>query len=519
MASERHAIRWAAALMGASILLSRFMGLIRDKGISYLFGASQESDLYFAAFVVPDFINYLLAGGYFSITLIPLLAGYFERDEEDGWNFFSAVFTWALISIVLITVAAMILAGPLARFSAPGIGAAGSLRLAFFLRIIAPAQICFIAGSCITALLYLRKQFAVPALTPLVYNGLIIVFGILFRRNGMEGFCWGVLAGALAGGLILPWAAARKGGLKLRFRLRHPGLRRFLTLALPLMIGQSIVVWDEQLVRIFGSLAGTGAISWLNYARRIMLVPVSTVAQAVGVASFPFLAEMVAKSEFDRFTRTLNETLRHMVTILIPLSVWLVVVSGPAVILVFQQGRFSAQDSFETAWLLRIYLCAATLWGIQQIVGRAFYARQDTLTPVVLGTGATLISVPIFALLVNWLNAAGVALASVISIGLYTALLVRQWLRRYGPGMLEGMARHLIHVVAFSAAACIPAAVAAWWSLRLFGSHLYLSALAAIVASGIAYALVFLSLAVRFAPSLAVPLLRRFKRRDRADAG
>ncbi len=85
--------------MGVSVLLSRFMGLIRDKVISYLFGATSESDLYFAAFVIPDFINYLLAGAYFSITLIPLLSAYFEKDEEDGWRFFSAVFTWIALLI------------------------------------------------------------------------------------------------------------------------------------------------------------------------------------------------------------------------------------------------------------------------------------------------------------------------------------------------------------------------------------------------------------------------------------
>ena len=86
-------------IMGVSILVSRFMGLVRDKAISYLFGATNESDLYFAAFVIPDFINYLLAGAYFSITLIPLLADYFERDREDGWRFFSTVFTWIAVAI------------------------------------------------------------------------------------------------------------------------------------------------------------------------------------------------------------------------------------------------------------------------------------------------------------------------------------------------------------------------------------------------------------------------------------
>ncbi|MFP5211981.1 MAG: lipid II flippase MurJ, partial [Acidobacteriota bacterium] len=216
----------AALIMGASIFASRFMGLIRDKLISYLFGATPESDLYFAAFVIPDFINYLLAGAYFSITLIPLLSDRFERDEQDGWQFFSAVFTWIGLSITTLTVLAMVFAPELAHFAAPGFSGAEQARLAFFLRIVLPAQIFFLLGSCLTAILYLRKQFVVPGLTPLIYNLLIIAGGIVFRARGMEGFCWGVLAGAFLGNFVLPlWAVYGGGGLKLGFRLSHPGLK------------------------------------------------------------------------------------------------------------------------------------------------------------------------------------------------------------------------------------------------------------------------------------------------------
>ena len=141
-----------------------------------------------------------------------------------------------------------------------------------------------------SALLYIRKQFLAPALTPLIYNGCIIAGGLLVTGRGMEGFCWGVLFGAALGSFLLPVVAARSSGsplpegipagLRLRFNLRHPLLKRLLLLALPLMLGVSIVAMDEQFVRIFGSMAGEGAVSLLSYARRIMLVPVGVVAQA-----------------------------------------------------------------------------------------------------------------------------------------------------------------------------------------------------------------------------------------------
>ena len=276
--SRRQQMGWAALIMGVSVLLSRFMGLIRDKVISYLFGATSESDLYFAAFVIPDFLNYLLAGAYFSITLIPLLTAYFEKDEEDGWRFFSTVFTWVALSHHSLHChghGTCSTTRPPCRTGAPE----DSLtRLAFFLRIILPAQICFLLGSCITAILYLRKQFLVPG-----SDAADLQFHDHSRRDSpaqpgygriLLGCVWsGPSSGTFA---CLIWRQDLDTGLKLRFSLYHPGLKRFFLLALPLMLGQSVVVLDEQLVRVFGSLAGIGAISWLNYARRIMLVPVGS---------------------------------------------------------------------------------------------------------------------------------------------------------------------------------------------------------------------------------------------------
>lgn len=441
---------FAALLMAGSVFLSRLMGLIRDKVVSWNFGAGSETDVYFAAFVVPDFINYLLAGGYVSITLIPLLSQRFRENTEDGWRFFSAVFWWITLCILLLTMVAWIAAPELSKLVGPGFNAQAQERLAFFLRIILPAQVFFLSGACLSALLYIRRQFWIPALTPLVYNGCIILGGLIMPNRGMEGFCWGVLIGALLGAFFLPLFAVRNSGkmaddvpsgLHLSLVLRHPLLKRVLCLALPLMVGVSVVVLDEQFVRVFGSLAGDGAVSLLNYARRIMQVPVGVVAQAAGVASYPFLAALVAKGDKQGFENTLNSALRGSLIIVLPLTAWMICVALPTLGLIFEGGRFSSQDTLDATPLLQIMLLSVPFWVIQQIIGRAFYARQDTLTPAVVGTLATFAVLPLYPLAVRHYGAFGAASLTSLSLFCYTLALSLVWIHRQGRMAFHALGR------------------------------------------------------------------------------
>ncbi|MCL1890292.1 MAG: murein biosynthesis integral membrane protein MurJ [Desulfovibrionaceae bacterium] len=511
----------AALLLAASVFVSRFMGLIRDKVISYYFGAGLETDLYNAAFIIPDFINYLLAGGYFSITLIPLLAHYFHQDEADGWAFFSAACAWISLAAFLITGLAWILAPDLARLSAPGFSdPALQARLAHFLRIILPAQACFLPGACFTALLLHRRQFRVPALTPLAYNGGIILTGLFFvyllPDRGMEGFCWGVLIGAALGSLVLPWLAVRAGGLRLAPRLLHPGMKSFLLLALPLMLGQSIVALDEQLLRFFGSLGQEGSISHLSYARRIMMVPVGVVAQAAGMASFPFLASLAAAGKREEFNRTVNRTLLTSLSLILPISVWMAALSLPIIRLIFQQGIFSAQAAGETAALLAIMLAAASFWAVQQVLGRGFYAHQNTLTPVLAGSIATLAGLPLYWLLTGRLGATGVALAGVAGMGLYTLCLIRLWVKHFGSEALAGIPRRFLIVLALSLSCAMIAASASASILHFLPGRPLIGAFAALCAGSALFAGHLVIFCRLFAPGLwkeALNALRNLRER------
>ncbi len=517
----------AALALGISVFLSRILGLVRDKVISYCFGAGLESDAYFIAFVVPDFLNYLLAGGYFSITLVPLLAVAFAKDEENGWRFFSSAVCWAALAIAVLTLAAWLCVPEIARLVAPKFTPEAHARLVSFLRIILPAQICFLPGACFTAMLYSRRQFTVPALTPLVYNGCIILGGVisvhLFPARGMEGFCWGVLAGAALGSLALPVLAVRAGGMRLSPVLFHPGMKKLLLLALPLMLGQSIVVLDEQFVRSFGSLTGEGGVSLLNYARRIMQVPVGVVAQAAGLASYPFLAALAAAGDTRGFNDSLNRALSNTVLIALPLSLWMMVAAEPTMRLIFQQGGFTPQAASESGLLLALMLAGVVFWAVQQIVGRAFYAYRDTLTPALAGSVSTVVALPAYWYGAKTLGTAGVALAGVFGVAAYTALLWGVWQRRFGRGGLAGLAGKTAKAFVF----CLPACAAGYGAVlgmdRLFAAYSLWGAAAKIAASGLAFAAVYLGLTLAFAPALAAPLaeftgkiIRRLRKKQAA---
>ena len=514
----------AALIMGLSILLSRFMGLFRDKIISWQFGASGETDLYFAAFVLPDFLNYLLAGAYVSITLIPILSRLFaEDDQKNAWEFFGSVFVWSTLSISLLSFIAWIFAPYIAPSLAPGFDEVQLERLVYFLRIVLPAQIFFLPGACFSALLYIRKQFFVPALMPLIYNGFILLCGVAMPYfglvEGMEGFCYGVLAGSFLGAFLLPYLAVTRGGIVWRLSFYHPQLKKFFLLALPLMLGQSVVVLDEQFVRIFGSMAGDGAVSLLSYARRIMMVPVGVVAQAAGVASFPFLAALLAKGDRLGFCETLNAALKNSFIVVIPITLFMIAVAMPTLGFIFEGGQFTKEYTLQATPLLQIMLLAVPFWVLQQIIGRAFYAMEDTKTPAIVGTVVTFVSVPFYYYFSAEFGATAIALITTSSIMFYSFILLflarRKFLEAFSDVFCVFIKNVLLNLVPFLGISLVFSklsdTVSSWGFSLLWQQFLLLSI------CGLFFLFSYLVLAKIFLPTninlLCAPFVRRIRKK------
>lgn len=521
--SGRQRMGVAAVILAASAFLSRLMGLVRDKIISWQFGAGSEADMYFAAFVVPDVINYLLAGGFMSITIIPLLSRGFAENEEDAWNFFSCIFFWMLAASIFLTGIGEIFAKTLAAMVAPGFSPGQCERLAFFMRIILPAQVFFLGGSCFTALLLLRRQFAVPAITPLVYNGAIILFGVLLpllpvqddpRHFGMTGYCIGVTVGAAAGAFVLPLYIAAKGGINLHLVLYHPWFKKFLFLALPLMLGQTVIMLDEQFLRIFGSMIGEGSVSLLNYGRRIAQVPVALMGQAIAMASYPFLVNLLTQNDVEKFDNTLQSALSAGIELVIPCSLWMIACITPILGLIFYGGRFGMAETLACAPLAQIMLLPGPFWIIYMVLVRGYYAYGDTLTPALTGTIATLVCIPIYNFYAVEHGSWAVAATSGASISAYVLWLVLIWAKRHGRGAFHGLCKNAVKSLACS----VPAAIASWFALEKILADFYFFSLPVsfcikIIFSGIVFTFCYIVLAYMIAPHYIKNIVRLARRR------
>jgi putative peptidoglycan lipid II flippase len=483
----------AAAIVAGGVLLSRILGLVRQVVFAGLVGAGAEGDAYFVAFLIPDLINYLLAGAYMAITLIPILTRRFAAgDDEDAWRAFWAVTRPLAIGITALVAVAMPFVPAILRAVEPGFSEAQVAEATRLTRIVLPAQIFFILGQLFTAVQFAREKFIVPTLGPIVYNLGIIAGGLLGavgRENPTaDGFAWGALAGAFVGIFALQWWGARREGLRLPTGpiRRHPSVRRYFALAIPLMLGQSLVVLDEQLGRAFGSLHGDGGISWLSFGRQTMLVPVGVIAQAAGVATYPFLARLAAEGKHREMARAVGTAIRYVIVFSLAAAAALIALSIPVVRVLFERGSFGASDTVATAATAVLFAIGIPMWGIQQILARGFYAREQMWTPVIIGTTATAIAIPIYWWLNRALGLEGLALASTVGITVYTVILGAEWYRRTGTGELARVLRTL--------AANLPIAAGggalAWATARLVfsiaGTEGFWPSIAAVVAGGLA---------------------------------
>jgi putative peptidoglycan lipid II flippase len=420
-------IAQASGIIMASVLASRVLGFFREWTVAHQIGATAITDTYYAAFTLPDFLNYLVAGGSLSLTFIPVFAKFMaENREDEGWHVFSTVVTCMGMLLAALIVVGEIYAAPLVELIAPGFSPAEKARVIFLTRLMLPAQICFYQGSILSAVQYAKGQFVVPSLAPVVYNLGIILGGVLLSpRIGITGFAVGVLAGAVAGNFLLQVYGAHRAGARFSPNLdvRHPGFWLFIKLTVPIMLALSLPFTDNWIIRWFGSYLVPASITWLSYAKTLMQVPLGVVGQAVGVASFPFLAQLYSEGKLAEVNRTLNATLKGVILLLMPISALTIAQATPVVYFVFSHTRLQASDLDATASTLAVFSLGMFAWGAQNILARGFYATRDTLTPAIVGTTLTFLNLPVYRLLVRRYQHLGLAMASSIGIIVYTLLL------------------------------------------------------------------------------------------------
>jgi putative peptidoglycan lipid II flippase len=421
-----HSAFSAGILLSASSLLSSVIGLGRGKYVAWLFGAGPQTDAYVAAFRLPNLMNNFLVGGAVSITFVTILNRYRERgEEEEGERALFSVLNLATLVLVFAAVILMFLAAPIIRFLNQGFTPEQVAACAHMTRILLPAQIFLFIGSVLGATLLVRKQFLYQALTPIVYNLCIIGGGVLLHKQiGIASLAIGATSGFLIGSLALNAAGAYRAGVHYRLvmDLRHPGLRLWLTMTLPLMFGFTLPFLDEYFAGYYASSIA-GDITRLSNAKQIFSAPMSMLAQAAGVASLPFFSQLWARGQRAEFAAGVADSVSRVVALGLLASSAMIALAQPIVDLIYGGGRFTPGDVRQTALFFALYTLSLFLWSAQAIYARSFYAAGITWLPMLASTIIMLVAFPLYGLGFHLQGAAGLAIASDIGIALQSVTL------------------------------------------------------------------------------------------------
>lgn len=413
--SHTHSAFSASLLLAVSSIVSSVVGLGRGKYIAWLFGAGPQTDAYMAAFRLPDLMNNFLVGGAVSITFVTILNRYRESGEEaEGERVLFIVLNLMVLVLTVASIALMFLAAPFIRYINPGFTAAQVTLSAHMTQILLPGQVFLFAGSVLGATLLVRKQFLYQAATPILYNLSIITVGVLLHhRLGISSLALGATLGFLFGSLAInAWGVIRAHiGFRWEIDLHHPGLRMWLSMTLPLMFGFTLPFLDQYFSGYYAS-RGAGDITRLANAKQLFSAPMAMLAQAAGVASMPFFAQLWAKEKRYEFAVGVADSVSRVVALGFLATSLMVALAQPIVDLIFGGGRFTPGDVAYTALFFALYTISLFAWSAQAIYARAFYAAGITWLPMLASTIILFVAFPLYGIGYRLSGAGGLAMAS-----------------------------------------------------------------------------------------------------------
>src|SRR5271156_4004355 len=417
--SHQHAAFSAALLLMSAVMLSRVIGYAREAYIAFAFGAGSQTDAYVAAFTLPDFLNYVLAGGAASITFISIYTRFLaEKRDADAQKTFSIIITVMTAVMIVGTIVTEIFAPQFVRWFVKDFKPDQIELCVHLTRILLPSQIFFYVGGVVSAVLLSHRLFLLPAFGPLVYNVFIIAGGVVAgRQMGIASLAFGALVGSIAGPFLFNAIGAAKIGTGYRpsFDLNNPAFREWVRMSIPLMLGVSLVTADDWILRHYAS-KGIGDIARLNFAKRLFAVPIAILGQAAGQASLPFFSRLFEEKKFGEFAATVNGSVYRITAASLLMTGWMMAVAVPLIDLVYRRGRFTFADSESTALYFFWFSLSLAFWSSQALYARAFYASSNTLTPMIASSLITLASLPLYKLLFHNLSVTGLAIASDLGI-------------------------------------------------------------------------------------------------------
>lgn len=385
---ETASVTTAALIVGAASLASRLVGVLRDRVLASTFGAGDVLDAYYAAFRVPDFLYNLVILGALSAAFIPVFTEYLEqRGRGEAWRLAERVLSVVGAVMGLACLALVFVAPTLVPLTVPGFDPA-KLELTVRLSRIMLLSTFFLALSAVMGgALQATRRFVAFALAPVFYNlGIIAGIILLVPNFGYIGLAWGVVAGAALHLITQATVALRLGLERVPFpSFRHEGMRRILTLMAPRTAGLAITQINQVVILAIASTLAVGSVAVINLAANLQTVPVGIVAISFAVAAFPSLSRAASARDQAAFKSVLRSTARKIVFIILPVTAAFLILRAQIVRLVLGDGQFDWDDTIRTANVLGILAASMIAQSLVPLLARAFYALQDTWTPLWIG--------------------------------------------------------------------------------------------------------------------------------------
>lgn len=506
---ESKSVAGAALIIGASAILSRFLGLIRDRLLVSRFTVGWELDAYYASFQLPNLLFAFLVLGTLSVAFIPVFTEYLTKGRrEAAWKMTNVILSYVLLGMGGACLLLIILAPQLVALIAPGY-AGEKLELTVRLtRVMMLTPLLFTVSAVFSSVLNSFKRFMSVSLAPLLYNGALI-FGIavLSKPFGVFGVAYGAILGALLH-LLVQVPAVVHAGWRWKWGLdpKDPGVREVGGLFLPRVFGIDISQLAQFIGTSIGTTFGTGAPALFNLAMNISAVPVGAIAIPFAIAAFPDLSEASAKGDRKEFVRIFAATFRQVLFFLVPLSALGVILRGHVVRVLIGSSSLTWNEARVVSTAVGLFVLTLAFQGLVPLLARAFYALKNTIVPVLVSAAAVAFNVAAAYALSGWLGtvhgkASGwlmfglfgidemrvlalpiaFSLASMLQVALLFGLLRRRFGRIGGTGIFRAFGKFFA-----GAAAAVFAANATLARLPAFDDHTTLGQ--ALIQAGLATA-------------------------------
>ena len=503
MADASPRLARSAGVIGIATMTSRVLGLVREQVLAFYFGAGDAMDAFNVAYRVPNLVRDLFAEGAMSAAFVPTFSKRLASgSRESSWHLANSVINALVLVTGILVMAGIVFAEPLLRvFAGDYAEVPGKFELTTRLtRIMVPFLTLVALAAVFMGMLNSLGHFFLPALSPAMFNVGTIVCALAFipfaPQLGVEPIVI-VAIGTIVGGLgqlLIQAPALAKEGFRYRPTLdfRDQGMHQILLLMVPGTIGLAATQINVFVNTMLATDQGTGAVSWLNYAFRLMYLPIGLFGVSIATAATPAMSRLAHAEDFAQMRSTIAHALGLMMMLNVPATLGLIALASPIIALIFEHGSFTPDDTAATAAALRWYAIGLVGYSVVRIVSPTFYALNKARIPVTVSVVSVFINVALNIALVRVMGyrglALGTSLAALINAGTQLFLLRRALGGIEGPRVVRSFLKVLAASLAMAAAAWL---TDAWITTVLPGASIVMQAVR--VATAILVALVVLA--------------------------